>query len=118
MFPDFCPVHRRRVAAARKSVKKYRQPAREDGQIEGFRVEGRSKRGRKCTLVDRTGDAIARAELERLLEELIGADAFGFRVTGDAARIALDQPRFAHVQVGESLYRLIVERSSARLERF
>ncbi|MDX1374440.1 MAG: hypothetical protein R3357_02680 [Burkholderiales bacterium] len=89
-----------------------------DSRIEGLTVEGRSGRGRRCTLVDRTGDALARAELERLLAELISADAFGLRLTGDAAGIALDQARFAHVQVGARLYRLIVERDAARLERF
>lgn len=87
-------------------------------ETEGLRVEGRSDRGRTCALIDRSGDAISRAELEGLLEELIAADAFGFRLTGDAAGIALTQARFAHVQVGDRLYRLIVERDTARLEPF
>jgi len=87
-------------------------------EIVGSRVERRSARGRTCALVDGTGDAIPRAELERLLAELIEADAFAFRLSGDAGGIALGQARFAHVQLGERLYRLIVERDSARLERF
>lgn len=87
-------------------------------KAEGLRVEARSDRGRICALIDYTGDAIPRGELERLLKELIAADAFGFQLTGDAAGIPLAQARFAHVQVGERLYRLIVERDRARLEPF
>jgi len=90
-----------------------------DGEeIEGLRVEGRSARGRPCALHDRTGDAISQLELERLLAQLIEADVFGFQATGDAAGIPLAQARYAHVQIGERLYRLIVGRDSARLERF
>jgi hypothetical protein len=100
------------------SAEKPPGPGRNGREIEGLRVEGRSARGRLCALVDGTGDAIPRAELERLFADLIEADAFAFRLTGDAGGIALEQARFAHVQVGERLYRLIVERDSARLESF
>ena len=89
-----------------------------DAETEGSGVEARAGRGRNCALIDCTGDAIPRAELERLLGELIAADAFGFRLTGDAVGISLAQARFAHVQLGERLYRLIVERDRARLEPF
>jgi len=100
------------------SPERPRESGRNDREIGGLRVEGRSGSGRICALVDRTGDAILRAELERLLADLIEADAFGFRLTGDARGIALGRARFAHVQLGERLYRLIVERDSARLECF
>lgn len=100
------------------STEKTRRTGENGAETEGLRVEGCSDRGRTCTLIDRTGDAVSRAELERLLEELIAADAFGFQLTGDAAGISLAQARFAHVQVGDRLYRLIVERDSARLEPF
>jgi len=84
----------------------------------GLRVEGRTVRGRICELVDKSGDAIPAAELERLLAELIAGGAFGFRAKGAADAVALGEPEFAHVQIGERLYRLIVERYTARLERF
>lgn len=94
------------------------QAAEGAAEIPGSRVEGRTQRGRICELVDRTGDALPQAELERLLAELIASDAFGFQATGDAGGIPLGQGRFAHVQIGERLYRLIVEQTRARLEPF
>ena len=84
----------------------------------GLRIAGRTQRGRPCELADNSGDALPRAELERLLAELIAADAFEFRASGAAAGVAIGVPQFAHVQVGERLYRLVVERNVARLERF
>lgn len=84
----------------------------------GLRVQGRTPRGRTCELVDNSGDGIAIGELERLLGELIASGSFGFRARGAADAVALGQPELAHVQIGGRLYRLIVERYSARLERF
>jgi hypothetical protein len=84
----------------------------------GLRVEGRTPRGRMCELFDNSGDSIPAEELERLLGELIVAGKFGFRASGAADSIALAPPEFAHVQIGGQLYRLIVERYTARLERF
>jgi hypothetical protein len=84
----------------------------------GQRVEGRTARGRTCELVDESGDAIPVPELERLLADLIAGGAFGFRASGAADAVALGKPEFAHVQIGGRLYRLIVDRYSARLERF
>jgi len=84
----------------------------------GLRVEGRTSRGRICDLVDNTGDAIPAPELERLLGELIAGGTFGFRARGAADAVTLGQPEFAHVQISGRLYRLIVERYSARLEPF
>ncbi len=84
----------------------------------GLSVAGRTHRGRPCELADNSGDALPRAELERLLAELIAADAFEFRASGAAEAVAIGVPQFAHVQIGGRLYRLIVERNIARLERF
>jgi hypothetical protein len=85
----------------------------------GFVVEGRTARGRPCRLADRSGDGLPRQELERLLAELIAARAFGFRaVSENGAAVRLHRPDFAHVQIAGRLYRLIVERYHARLERF
>jgi len=84
----------------------------------GSRVAGRTTRGRECELLDCSGDGLPRPELERLLAQLIAADAFGFRARGGAHAVPIGQPELAHVQIGERLYRLIVERHTARLERF
>jgi hypothetical protein len=84
----------------------------------GLRIAGRTRRGRACELADGSGDALPRPELERLLGELIAADAFEFRASGAADGVAIGAPHFAHVQIGGRLYRLIVERNVARLERF
>ena len=84
----------------------------------GLRVQGRTPRGRICELVDNSGDEIAVGELERLLGELITSGSFGFRARGAGDAVTLGQPEFAHVQIGGRLYRLIVDRYSARLERF
>ncbi|HXZ93634.1 MAG TPA: hypothetical protein VEG36_12220 [Burkholderiales bacterium] len=86
--------------------------------LPGLRVAGRTQRGRACELADNSGDALPRGELERLLSELIAADAFEFRASGAADGVAIGAPQFAHVQIGERLYRLVVERNVARLERF
>ncbi len=85
----------------------------------GLEVRGRTRRGKDCALVDHSGDALAREALELLLADLIAADAFGFRASGDAGgAIRLDRPGFGHVQIGERLYRLIIDRHRARLEKF
>lgn len=85
----------------------------------GDRVQGRTRRGRACELVDCTGESIPRDALEGLLADLVAADAFEFRaLSKDSATLRLDRPGFGHVQIGERLYRLIVERSCARLEPF
>ena len=84
----------------------------------GSRVAGRTARGRECELLDCSGDGLPQPELERLLAQLIAADAFGFRAHGGADAVPIGQPEYAHVQIGERLYRLIVDRHTARLERF
>jgi len=87
--------------------------------VAGHEVEGRTARGRPCRLADCSGDMLPREELERLLADLIATDAFGFRaVSEDGTAIRLDRPDFAHAQIAGRLYRLIVERYSARIERF
>ena len=85
----------------------------------GWVVEGRTTRGRPCRLADGSGDMLPRVELERLLADLIANDAFGFRaVSADGTAARLDRPDFAHIQIAGRLYRLIVARYSARIERF
>lgn len=87
---------------------------------DAVRITGTTRRGRPCALVDDTGDALPRAELESLLEDLIAAEAFGFHGASAAGRdtIDLEAPRMAHVQLAGRLYRLLVHRFEARLEPF
>ncbi len=87
---------------------------------DAVRVEGATRRGRPCALVDNTGDALPRAELESLLADLVAADAFGFRAASAAGgdTLDLDAPQAAHVQIAGRLYRLLVHRFEARLEPF
>lgn len=85
----------------------------------GLEVYGRTRRGKDCALADHSGEALSREALEQLLADLIAADAFGFRALGDAGSpIRLDRPGFGHVQIGERLYRLTIDRYRARLEKF
>lgn len=87
--------------------------------VAGHVVEGRTPRGRPCRLADCSGDGLPREELEGLLADLIATDAFGFRaVSKDGVSVRLDRRDFAHVQIAGRLYRLIVERDLARIERF
>jgi hypothetical protein len=118
VFPDHCP----RPLETQKS-RFFKVSAVSGGNnpqppAPGTRVAGRTARGRDCELLDCSGDGLPRRELERLLAELIAADAFGFRARGGAGAVPIGQPEYAHVQIGERLYRLIVDRQTARLERF
>ncbi len=76
--------------------------------------------GKPCTLIDNTGDALPEAECQAILQALIENRRFGFRSLsaqgGDAIR--LDRREASHVQVGETLYRLVIWRHEARLEPF
>lgn len=82
-------------------------------------VDGMTKRGKRCRLVDIT-TSVDRAELVGLLNDLIEQDCFGIRgmsAAGDNA-VTLGAPSFTHVQLGGRLYRLLLLPYEARLERF
>lgn len=87
---------------------------------DAVRIEGTTPTGRRCVLVDNTGDGLPHAELAALLQDLVAAGAFGFRGLSEAggSRIGLDRHEFGHVQVAGRLYRLLVRRYEARLEPF
>lgn len=91
-------------------------PLRGDARV----VEGRTRGGKACRLVDNTGDALPEAELSDILQRLVEAKLFGFRSlsAGGGDAISLDQRETAHVQIGEKLYRLILYRYEARIEPF
>jgi hypothetical protein len=87
---------------------------------DAVRVPGTTRRGKRCELVDNTGRALPRSELQALLDALIAADAFGFALASARGGATLDLARreSAHVQVSGELYRLLVWRYEARLEPF
>lgn len=82
-------------------------------------VEGRTHNGKECRVVDNTG-TVPRAELEAFLDALVENQRFGLggiSATGGNT-IKLGEPELAHVQFGETLYRLILMPYEARIERF
>jgi hypothetical protein len=87
---------------------------------DSVRIRGTTRRGKVCELVDNTGDALPRAELESILAALVEEDAFGFNTASAKGGHTLDLERreSAHIQVGEKLYRLLVYRYEARIEPF
>ncbi|MDD3761069.1 MAG: hypothetical protein PHO57_09605 [Acidithiobacillus sp.] len=82
-------------------------------------VEGQTRRGKPCRVVDNTG-TVAEAELRNLLNELIEQDHFqplGLSMAGENS-IRIGGPQTAHVQLGDDLFRLIVLDYEARIEGF
>ncbi len=82
-------------------------------------IEGVTATGKPCRLVDNTG-TVPHAELESLLAELIEQRRFGLsgRSSAGGSTIRLGEPDFTHIQLGDSLYRLILFPYEARIEVF
>ena len=90
-------------------------PLRSDAVI----LEGMTKRGKPCRLIDNTVSA-PREELAALLNDLIEQEHFGpsgLSMAGSNT-ISIGTPQSAHVQLGENIYRMIVVDYAARLEVF
>ncbi len=90
-------------------------PLRSDAVI----LEGMTKRGKPCRLIDNTVSA-PREELAALLNDLIEQEHFGpsgLSMAGSNT-ISIGTPQSAHVQLGENIYRMIVVDYAARLETF
>lgn len=90
-------------------------PLRSDAVI----LEGMTKRGKPCRLIDNTVSA-PREELAALLNDLIEQEHFGpsgLSMAGSNT-ISIGTPQSAHVQLGENIYRMIVVDYAARLEAF
>ncbi len=87
---------------------------------DAIRIQGVTRRGRPCALVDNTGERLPTDELQAILEALIAQERFGFALSSAAggATLDLDRPETAHVQIAGGLYRLIVHRYEARVEPF
>jgi hypothetical protein len=82
-------------------------------------VEGVLANGKRCRLVDNTR-SVPGEELQALLDALIRERRFGLSGlsrTGTSS-IPIGAPVFAHVQLGERLYRLILFPHEARIEPF
>lgn len=84
------------------------------------RLSGLTLRGKVCSLLDNTGDALPESELAPILDSLIQQDQFGFKPRSSlgASTINLERREASHIQIGEKLYRLIVFRFEARIEPF
>lgn len=82
-------------------------------------VESVAHNGKPCRVVDNTG-TIERAELERLLADLIEARHFGLRAMSakGSNSIRLGEPDFTHMQFGDRIYRMLLFPYEARLETF
>ena len=82
-------------------------------------IEGTAHNGKPCRVVDNTGE-VSRDRLEGLLRELIEQRQFGLRgiSQGGEDRISIGGPRFTHVQLGDTLYRLLLFPYEARIEKF
>ena len=90
-------------------------PLRSDAVI----LEGMTKRGKPCRLIDNTVSA-PREELAALLNDLIEQEHFGpsgLSMAGSNT-ISIGTPQSAHVQLGENIYQMIVVDYAARLETF
>ena len=91
-------------------------PLRQDA----IRIKGNTKRNKSCELIDNTGDKLPRNELQDILNALIENEVFGFKTLSASGgeTINLDRKESSHIQIGENLYRLIVFRYQARIEKF
>ena len=84
------------------------------------RLAGVTRRGRACELIDNTGAGIAPEDLREVLDALIAEDRFGLSLASSRGGATLDLERreVGHIQIGTDLFRLLVRRYTARIERF
>jgi hypothetical protein len=84
------------------------------------RLAGVTRRGKACELIDNTGAGLAPEDLREVLDALIAQDRFGLSLASSKGGATLDLERreVGHIQIGTGLYRLLVRRYTARIERF
>ncbi|SIT72087.1 hypothetical protein SAMN05216526_1570 [Ectothiorhodosinus mongolicus] len=82
-------------------------------------IEGKTTSGKPCRIVDSTA-SVDQKELKALLDELIAQRRFGlFSVSmAGSDTISLGEPQFAHIQLQDEVYRLILTPNEARIEAF
>lgn len=82
-------------------------------------IQSFAHNGKPCRIVDNTG-TVPRAELEALLQTLVKDRRFG--IGGMSASggntISIGGPVGTHVQLGGTLYRILLFPYEARIERF
>lgn len=85
---------------------------------EAITVERANSNGKTCQLIDNTG-TIAQSMLDELLTQLIQDKQFGINaISSTDGVLNIDKPRLSHIQIDESLYRLILFRYQAVIENF
>ena len=82
-------------------------------------IEAKTASGKPCRIVDSTA-SVDQQELKALLDELIAQRRFGLFSVSSAGSdtISLGEPQFAHVQLQDEIYRLILTPKEARIEAF
>jgi hypothetical protein len=81
-------------------------------------IEGVAHNGKKCRIIDNTG-TITSHELERLLNDLIEQKQFGiWAQTSGSGRLVAGGGRGGHIQVNDTLYRLVLFSYDAIIENF
>lgn len=80
-------------------------------------IEGVAHNGKPCRILDTTA-SVPQHELHQLLEALIRERQFGTRFSGGSGGVSVDAPRFSHIQLNGELYRLLLFRYEARIEKF
>lgn len=83
-----------------------------------FTVIGVTQNNKPCRVIDKTR-SVDRNLLEQLLQDLITNRQFGIQGFSSAGgQIKLDEPRFTHIQLGDDLFRLLIQRYEAHIEKF
>ena len=81
-------------------------------------VEARNSRGKICQLIDNTG-TIENSQLINLLNQLIQDEQFGINALSSMdGTLNIDKPRLSHIQIHDELYRLLLLRYQAVIEKF
>lgn len=82
-------------------------------------ITGVAKNGKPCSIVDNTGQ-IKPETLQAMLDQFIEENRFGFSLLSapGESSIRLGEPLFAHIQIEEQLYRVILHSYEIRIDSF
>lgn len=94
-------------------------PGPESLRPDALIIEGRTHTGRACRIIDNTC-SVRREDLLEVLNALIAARRFGMTALSahGGNTLAIGRPEATHVQLGDTLYRLLLYPYEARIERF
>lgn len=77
-----------------------------------------NRQGKPCTLIDTTG-TIPAIELEKLMQSLIENEVFGLKLISDSSgMIKTEQAQMHHIQIRGELFRVLINRYEASIEKF